>query len=93
MIEYTYLRGENDGPEDYQALCAFTEGLEVHINIIPCNSKNSGVPLEEDVIAAKTFGERLKSDGYTVTLRRSLGADISAACGQLATREGAGKNT
>ena len=83
MAEYLMLEKVNDGEEDLKALEDFLRGLPVHINIIPFNeydgSSLRGTPRPE----RERFASRLKVAGFDTTLRYSLGADISAACGQL----------
>ncbi|MDA3833647.1 MAG: 23S rRNA (adenine(2503)-C(2))-methyltransferase RlmN [Spirochaetales bacterium] len=83
MVEYLMLAGVNDGVEDLEALEKYLHGLPVHINIIPFNeydgSSLRGTPQPE----RERFVAHLKAAGFDTTLRYSLGADISAACGQL----------
>lgn len=83
MIEYLMLAGVTDQEEDLRALVDFVGDLPVHINLIPFNPF-TGCNLEGSSHAVRVdFSEKLKSVGLSVTLRRSLGADIMAACGQL----------
>lgn len=84
MLEYLMLAGVTDTEEDLAALLAWTEGLNVHINLIPYNPiaaapKLVGTPVPD----CRAFAARLKQAGRTTTVRRSLGGDIEAACGQL----------
>ena len=90
MVEYLLLAGTNDGAEDLAALIAWAKGLDVHINLIPYNpiagADESGLrrtprPQRE------AFANALKAEGFPVTLRYSLGADVTAACGQLVREE------
>jgi 23S rRNA (adenine2503-C2)-methyltransferase len=88
MIEYLMLRDRTDSAADAERLIAWLKGLNVHVNLIPFN------PIEEaphlagsDRQARDAFAARLRSAGLTTTIRYSLGADISAACGQLVRRE------
>lgn len=84
MIEYVLLNGVNDGPDDLAALVDYLRGLPVHINLIQFNPF-AGAGFEPVTRAAReAFGEALRAAGFKVTLRYSLGDDISAACGQLA---------
>ncbi len=90
MIEYLLFDGLTDTAEDLAALQAFVAGIPVHINLIPFNAIAEaeglglrGTPRER----REAFGAALKRAGLKVTLRRSLGADIDGACGQLARRE------
>ncbi|PQO46931.1 23S rRNA (adenine(2503)-C(2))-methyltransferase RlmN [Blastopirellula marina] len=88
MIEYLMLRGINDGPEDRAALADYLRGLPVHINLIPYNRVEAAPHLEgTSKEEREAFGAALRAEGYTVTIRYSLGADVDAACGQLVRRE------
>jgi 23S rRNA (adenine2503-C2)-methyltransferase len=84
MIEYLMLAGVNDSFDDARDLCAWLEGLDVHVNLIPYNAIESAPQWrtteqpERDAFAAV-----LRAAGFTTTIRYSLGADIAAACGQL----------
>ncbi|MBT3192633.1 MAG: 23S rRNA (adenine(2503)-C(2))-methyltransferase RlmN [Verrucomicrobia bacterium] len=84
MIEYLMLEGINDGEQDYAALCRYLQGLPVHINIIPYNAFEGSSWHGTPQCARVAFANRLKSAGFKVTQRYSLGLDIAAACGQLA---------
>lgn len=84
MLEYLMLAGLTDTAEDLDALLAWSAGLNVHINLIPYNPIADapdlvGTPANE----CRVFAQRLKAAGRKTTVRRSLGGDIEAACGQL----------
>lgn len=88
MIEYLLLEDWNDTDEDLSELIAYLRGLRVHINLIPYNAIAadtglSGTPAER----RRWFAAALTRAGFPTTVRYSLGADIAAACGQLARRE------
>ncbi len=90
MIEYLLFDGVTDTDADLVALQEFVSGFPVHINLIPFNPVAGtealglrGTPQKR----REEFGAALKRAGLKVTLRRSLGADIDGACGQLARRE------
>lgn len=97
MIEYLMFDGLTDTDEDLAALKAWLGGLKVHVNLIPFNAIEAtpGVKLETGLMALvpsrperfKAFFQDLKESGFQVTRRYSLGADIAAACGQLARTE------
>jgi 23S rRNA (adenine2503-C2)-methyltransferase len=88
MIEYLLLDGLNDTDDDLQALAEFLEGLPVHINLIPYNPIDAAPGLRGSQPARRrAFAATLRAAGFPVTIRYSLGADIAAACGQLAQRE------
>ncbi|GHU84647.1 dual-specificity RNA methyltransferase RlmN [Deferribacterales bacterium] len=83
-IEYVMLGGLNDTAEHARSLMTLLRGLPVKINLIRYNGggdANLKPPKEEDVLA---FQSILTSHKYTTFIRKSLGADIFGACGQLA---------
>lgn len=85
MVEYLMLAGWTDRPEDLDALLAWCQGLHVHLNLIPFNAIPEATDLHPTPRPEReAFANRLKARGHRVTLRYSLGADVTAACGQLA---------
>jgi 23S rRNA (adenine2503-C2)-methyltransferase len=88
MIEYLMLDGINDGAADVAALVDYLRGIDVHINLIPYNPIADAPHLAgSDGKRRDQFSRALKAAGFPVTTRYSLGADIAAACGQLARRQ------
>jgi 23S rRNA (adenine2503-C2)-methyltransferase len=89
FFEYTLIAGVNDSLEDARRLPALLAGIPSKLNLIPMNPHPDAPyrPPADDVVDA--FLRELAGRGLTVTLRRPRGADIQAACGQLALREGA----
>jgi len=86
FFEYTLIDGVNDSLEDARRLPRLISGLPSKVNLIPMNSHPGspyGSPSEERIDA---FLRALAGAGVRVTLRRSRGPDIDAACGQLALR-------
>lgn len=82
--EYIALRNFNDSPEDAQQLIRLCKHFPVRVNIIEYNPVE-GVPFSAtDEERLNAFAKRLSDAGITVTVRRSRGKDIDAACGQLA---------
>ncbi len=84
--EYIAFAGFNDQPEDADRLARLCRRFPVRVNIIEYNPVE-GVPFTkspEDRIDA--FARRLRKHGVMVTVRRSRGKDIDAACGQLANK-------
>ena len=85
-FEYSLIAGKNDGIEDATQLAKLLKGMLAHVNLIPVN------PIEERNYEATThnriedFAKVLKSYNIETTVRRTLGADIDAACGQLRRR-------
>ncbi len=89
MIEYLMLDGMTDTPADEAALVKWLSGLRVHVNLIPYNPVPGQLGEENRVRGSSEkrmaeFLAGIKRAGFKATLRRSLGADIHAACGQLA---------
>lgn len=88
MIEYLMLDGLNDSLDDAQRLARWVEDLRVHLNLIPFNP----IPQEPQLRSSprstiEAFGAVLREAGHPTTIRRSLGSDIAAACGQLVREE------
>lgn len=86
FFEYTLMRGVNDAPEDARRLAALLRGLPSKVNVIPLNPHPDAAYRPPEDAAVDRFLGELSRAGVTVTLRRSRGADIDAACGQLAAR-------
>jgi len=84
MLEHLLLADTNDGDEDLEALIDWADGLDVHINLIPYNPIPDAPELQRTRKPRReAFANALKARGFPVTLRYSLGADVTAACGQL----------
>lgn len=82
-FEYTLIAGENDSVEDAVRLRDRLSNLKSHINLIPLNpiyEFDKKRPSNEEVLKFKNM---LENYGLNVTIRRELGSDISASCGQL----------
>lgn len=82
-FEYTMISGKTDTVEQAKQLAELLGGFPCHVNLIPLNKISEGElsPSTQDEI--NKFRSILESRGITATVRRSLGADIDAACGQL----------
>ena len=82
-FEYSMIRDTNDHPEQAAALAAHAKRIGAHVNLIPLNyvEERGLLPSEPSVIRA--FQKTLEDSGVTVTVRRRLGSDIDASCGQL----------
>ena len=80
-FEYAMIDGVND--QDWQAdlIAAKLKGMPGHVNLIPLNDVVESPFKPSKRVAA--FQKRLESHGITATVRRSLGGDIDASCGQL----------
>lgn len=81
-FEYALICGENDSKSDAEALVGLIKGMPAHINIIPVNSIKER-SYRSDRQSAVRFCKLLNALGANATVRRTLGADINAACGQL----------
>ena len=82
-FEYSLFDGVNDTTECARELCHVLHGIHCHINLIAANEFD-GSPFHRSHLAAvRGFQELLEKNGMTVTLRREMGTDIMAACGQL----------
>lgn len=82
-IEYAMIKGFNDSDKDAFNLAKTLSGLLCNINLIPINnSHNESLERSTDK-AIEKFQKVLKDIGFEATIRRELGADIDAACGQL----------
>lgn len=89
LVEYLLLEGLTDRPADEQALCEWLEGLPVHLNLLPYNRLASAPELAPTRREAReAFAARMRARGVRTTLRRSLGGDVAAACGELAAGAG-----
>jgi len=84
-FEYALVKGLNDSPIHAKALAKLLQGLLCHVNLIPINKARnefSPTPRRETEI----FSSILQEKNIPATIRRSLGGDINAACGQLRSR-------
>jgi 23S rRNA (adenine2503-C2)-methyltransferase len=82
-FEYVLLAGVNDSPEDARLLAKLLAGVKSKVNLIPLNAA-AGIPYERPADAAvDSFARILAERGVTVSVRKSRGRDIRAACGQL----------
>ena len=84
-FEYVMLAGVNDTPEDARRLGRLLTGIQAKVNLLPLNEA-AGIPFERPSDEAiNRFGKILADRGITVSVRKSRGRDIRAACGQLIT--------
>jgi 23S rRNA (adenine2503-C2)-methyltransferase len=85
-FEYVMLKGVNDRPEDAEALAGLLEARKSHVNLIPYNPV-SGLPFERPAPGSiDRFVETLRARRVSVSVRKTKGRDIDAACGQLRRR-------
>ena len=82
-FEYTLIKNQNDGKKNIEELYNFAKNMKCHINLIPLNpidEFDEKRPSKSEIIE---FKDKLEKKGFNVTIRRELGRDISASCGQL----------
>ena len=82
-FEYALIDGKNDAPDDAKALLRLIRGMLCHINLIPVNYTGNPAYTPPPAERVRRFYRILTDGGAQVTVRRELGADVSAACGQL----------
>ena len=83
--EYAMIDGVNDSDNQADLLAAHLKGVPGHVNLIPLNDVRES-PLKPSRRVAE-FQNRLERQGVTVTVRRRLGSDIDASCGQLRRKQ------
>lgn len=82
-FEYALVNNVNDRKEDAKELGNLLKGLLCHINLIPVNEVRENLFKKPSTENIKTFYNILTSFGIETTIRKEMGADINAACGQL----------
>lgn len=96
-FEYTLISGKNDSCENAQkladvlngALRSREEGMPIHVNLIPVNEVDETGFKSTDRAQVKKFAATLEKRGIRATIRRTLGSDINASCGQLRREDSA----
>ena len=82
-FEYAMIDGVNDRERDAKELLSRLKGLPAHINMIPLNHVEESPLKPSSKAAVAAFQKILEDGGITATVRRTLGSDIDASCGQL----------
>ncbi len=85
-FEYTLIRGVNDFKENAENLAGILKGMLCHVNLIPVNAVEGTGFLPANDNNIKNFVNILDKRGVPTTVRREMGSDISAACGQLRSK-------
>lgn len=85
-FEYAMLSGVNDSEACAKLLAKKLSGMLCHVNLIPANSVSGTKYSGSSAARIERFASILKANGLNVTVRRSLGNDIDASCGQLRKR-------
>ena len=82
-FEYALIEGVNDSRECADQLAKILKGIMCHVNLIPANPVAENSFKKPDMAKIISFKDRLIYNGINATVRRTLGADIDASCGQL----------
>ena len=82
-FEYALAKDNNDNLEDAKRLVNLLKGMLCHVNLIPINKIENGKFLKATNENIMRFRDYLNEHGIVATIRRELGSDIDAACGQL----------
>lgn len=82
-FEYALAKDNNDNLEDAKALVKLLSGMLCHVNLIPINKIENGKFTKSSNENIIKFRDYLNEHGIVATIRRELGSDIDAACGQL----------
>lgn len=82
-FEYAMINSVNDSTECAETLAKKLKGIMCHVNLIPANPVVETDFVKSDIKRIELFKKTLENLGVTATIRRTLGADINASCGQL----------
>ena len=90
-FEYTLISGKNDSPAQAEKLASLlnarlrsrNDTMPIHVNLIPVNEVEESGFVRSGKAAVERFAEILNKRGLRATVRRKLGSDINASCGQL----------
>ena len=82
-FEYALAKDNNDNLEDAKRLVKLLKGMLCHVNLIPINKIENGEYTKSSNENIIKFRDYLNDHGIVATIRRELGSDIDAACGQL----------
>ena len=82
-FEYAMIRGVNDSKQIAEILAKRLDGIAAHVNLIPLNNIEESPLKPSTRKAVMEFQQTLEKHGIPATVRRTLGSDIDASCGQL----------
>ncbi len=82
-FEYALIKDVNDNKEEARCLAELLKGMMCHVNLIPVNEIKENAFKRSDMMKIKEFANVLTNHNIETTIRREMGADINAACGQL----------
>ena len=86
-FEYAMIDGVNDTPYHAELLVKKLRGMGAHVNMIPLNNVEESPLKPSSRESIRRFQQTLEQAGITATVRRSLGGDIDASCGQLRRKQ------
>lgn len=86
-IEYIMLAGINDSDKCAEELAHLVKGKLMYVNLIPYNETSNFTMKRSNDFKIKSFYDILKSNNVNVTIRKEMGGNLSAACGQLRANE------
>ncbi|MGN0502013.1 MAG: 23S rRNA (adenine(2503)-C(2))-methyltransferase RlmN, partial [Ruminococcus sp.] len=82
-FEYSMISGVNDSDENARELASRLSGMNCHVNLIPVNTVEGTGYIKSNIKRQQSFIDILADKNITATVRRTLGSDINASCGQL----------
>lgn len=82
-FEYSMISGVNDSDNNAKELAKRLSGMNCHVNLIPVNTVEETGYVKSDTKRQRSFIDILAENNITATVRRTLGSDINASCGQL----------
>lgn len=86
-FEYSMVEGKNDSPKEAEELSFLVKGMNCHINLIPLNPVEGRLGQRSKRNHIEEFKGILEKNHINVTVRREMGRDIDAACGQLRNKQ------
>ena len=87
FFEWALIAGQNDTPEQAQAVGRLLQGMDAHVNVIPLNPTTGYDGRPSETAAVRRFQAILAEYGLPSTVRQRRGIDIAAGCGQLRAKE------
>lgn len=92
-FEYSMVEGKNDTADHAEELCRLLKNLNCHVNLIPLNPVEGRMGSRSKRTSVQDFKFILEKNHINVTIRREMGSDIDAACGQLRNKNKGGETT
>ena len=86
-FEYALTQGVNDSPSQARELARLLKGMLCHVNLIPVNPGETHTFSPTNRRGAEAFAAILEKSGIPATVRRTIGAEVNAACGQLRAKK------